>query len=226
MSSLFLLFLIPMENIVLKIEEFVKSQHADVATGHDWYHIDRVRKNALYIQSKEGGDKLVIELAALLHDVSDYKFNGGDEKLGGDISYEAIANYGGTFELAEAVRTIVNSVSYKGANVGDTSASLEAKIVQDADRLDAIGAIGIARTFAYGGKAGNPIYDPEIPFQLHDTFEAYKTAKSTTVNHFYEKLLLLIDRMHTETAKQIAVERTEYMEQFLSRFYSEWNNEF
>lgn len=226
MSNLFLLFLIPMENIVLKIENFVKSQHTDIETGHDWYHIDRVRKNALYIQSKEGGDKLIVELAALLHDISDYKFNGGDEKLGGDISYETIVNHGGTSELAESVKTIVNSVSYKGANVKDTSSSLEAKIVQDADRLDAIGAIGIARTFAYGGKAGNPIYDPEIPVQLHDTFEAYKTAKSTTINHFYEKLLLLADKVHTDTAKQIAADRTEYMKQFLSHFYSEWNNEF
>lgn len=226
MNSLFLLFLIPMEDIVIKIEQFVQSQHADVATGHDWYHIDRVRKNALYLQSQEGGDKLVIELAALLHDISDYKFNGGDERLGGEISYEAVINSGGATELAKSVKTIVNSVSYKGANVKDTSSSLEAKIVQDADRLDALGAIGIARTFAYGGKAGNPIYDPEIHVQLHDTFEAYKTAKSTTINHFYEKLLLLVDKVHTDTAKQIAADRTEYMNQFLSCFYREWNNEF
>jgi uncharacterized protein len=213
-------------NIVSQIEELVKSECADIATGHDWYHIDRVRKNALYLQLKEGGDRMVIELAALLHDISDYKFNGGDEKLGGDVSYEAIVNHGGTQELAERIKTIVNSVSYKGANVKDTSTSLEAKIVQDADRLDAIGAIGIARTFAYGGKVGNPIYDPEIPVQLHTTFEAYKTAKSTTINHFYEKLLLLEDKMHTETAKKIAVERIALMKQFLYHFYREWNNEF
>ncbi len=204
----------------------MQAQTDDVATGHDWYHIDRVRKNALYIQSKEGGDKEVIELAALLHDISDHKFNGGDEQLGGDVSYDAIISLGGSAEIAEKVRIIVNSVSYKGANVADTTTSLEAKIVQDADRLDAIGAIGIARTFAYGGHAGNPIYDPELPSKLHSSFEEYKNSKSTTINHFYEKLLLLSDKTHTDTAKQIAEERTEYMKNFLTQFYREWNNEF
>lgn len=215
-----------MENLVDKITSFVQAQTDDVATGHDWYHIDRVRKNALYIQSKEGGDKEVIELAALLHDISDHKFNGGDEQLGGDVSYDAIISLGGSAEIAEKVRIIVNSVSYKGANVADTTTSLEAKIVQDADRLDAIGAIGIARTFAYGGHAGNPIYDPELPSKLHSSFEEYKNSKSTTINHFYEKLLLLSDKTHTDTAKQIAEERTEYMKNFLTQFYREWNNEF
>lgn len=214
-----------MENIVDKTVEFVKSQYCDIATGHDWYHIDRVRNNACYLQSREGGDKLTIELAALLHDISDYKFNGGDDELGGEVSYRSIIKNGGSTDLAEKVRAIVNSVSYKGAEVADTATSLEAKIVQDADRLDAIGAIGIARTFAYGGKVGNPIYDPEILPQLHSTFEAYKTSRSTTINHFYEKLLLLAERMHTDTAKDIAVERTVYMQEFLSRFYSEWNND-
>ncbi len=209
-----------------KIEAFVKSHCTDIATGHDWYHIDRVRKNAVYLQSKEGGNLEIIELAALLHDVSDYKFNGGDEYKGGDVSYRAILELGGSEEIAQKVKTIVNSVSYKGANVADTTSSVEAQIVQDADRLDAIGAIGIARTFAYGGHAGNSMYNPEIPVQLHDSFEKYKSSKSTTINHFYEKLLLLKDKMHTETAKQIAVERTALMEEFLLRFHREWNNEF
>lgn len=215
-----------MEDLTGKIEEFVQSQCSDIATGHDWYHIDRVRKNALYLHSKEGGDRMVIELAALLHDVSDYKFNGGDEDKGGEVSFQAIVECGGSGELAQKIKDIVNSVSYKGANVDDTTTSLEAKVVQDADRLDAIGAIGIARTFAYGGHAGNPIHDPEIPHRLHSSFEAYKASKSTTINHFYEKLLLLSDKMHTKTAQKIAVERTVYMQDFLSRFYSEWNNEF
>lgn len=215
-----------MENLIIKITDFVKSQRCDIATGHDWYHIDRVRKNALYLQSGEGGNRDVIELAALLHDISDYKFNGGNDKLGGTISFHAILDNGGSEELAERVKDIVDSVSYKGAEVADTTTSLEAKIVQDGDRLDAIGAIGIARAFAYGGKVGNPIYDPAVPYQLHDTFEAYKTSGSTTVNHFYEKLLLLADKMHTETARQIAVERISFMQEFLSRFYREWNNEF
>lgn len=214
------------KNLVERITDFVKSQNSDIATGHDWYHIDRVRKNALYLQSQEGGDKEVIELAALLHDISDYKFNGGNEQLGGDVSHNAVISAGGSSETAEKVRIIVNSVSYKGANVEDTTTSLEAKIVQDADRLDAIGAIGIARTFAYGGHVGNPIYDPELPHKLHNTFDEYKNAKSTTINHFYEKLLLLSDKMHTDTARLIAENRTEYMKNFLTQFYREWNNDF
>lgn len=215
-----------MKNIVSSIEKVVKSKITDCATGHDWHHIDRVRKNAQYLQTKEGGDLLTIELAALLHDISDHKFNGGNELLGGEIAYELIIENGGTISLAATIKSIINSVSYKGAHVQDTTTSLEAKIVQDADRLDAIGAIGIARTFAYGGSVGNPIHDPELPYQLHHSFETYKSAKSTTINHFYEKLLLLVDKMHTRTAKKIAADRTDFMKEFLFRFYSEWNNKF
>jgi len=207
-----------------KTVNFVKSTYCDIATGHDWHHINRVRKNALYIQSKEGGDVLLIELSSLLHDISDYKFNGGDDKLGGEVAQQAVIQCGGSEELAHQVKTIVNSVSYKGAQVADTTSSLEAKIVQDADRLDALGAIGIARTFAYGGKTGAPIYDPVIKPQLHTSFEAYKNSKSTTINHFYEKLLLLPDKMHTNTAKVLAEERVAFMKNFLEQFYTEWNN--
>ncbi|HNR85542.1 MAG: HD domain-containing protein [Crocinitomicaceae bacterium] len=210
--------------IIKKTVDFVQSTCGDVATGHDWFHIDRVRNNALYLQSKEGGDVLIIELAALLHDISDYKFNGGDEKLGGEVAHQAVMQCGGSEELAHQVKAIVNSVSYKGAHVADTTSSLEAKIVQDADRLDALGAIGIARTFAYGGKTGAPIYDPAIKPQLHTSFEAYKNSKSTTINHFYEKLLLLPDKMHTNTAKELAEERVAFMKKFLEQFYTEWNN--
>lgn len=187
---------------------------------------DRVRKNALYLQSKEGGEKDVIDLGALLHDVSDHKFNGGDALLGGTVSYELILQNGGSEELANKIKDIVNSVSFKGANTKNTVQTLEAKIVQDADRLDAIGAIGIARTFAYGGFAKNPIYDPTIPHKLHQNFEEYKSSKSTTINHFYEKLLLLEDKMNTPTAREIARERTGFMEEYLQKFYQEWNNEF
>lgn len=215
-----------MDDLVKKVSNFVISQYCDIATGHDWYHIDRVRNNALFIQSKEGGDKLVIELAALLHDISDYKFNGGDEKLGGMVSFKAIIDCGGTAELAQQISEIVDSVSYKGADVEDTTNSIEAKIVQDADRLDALGAIGIARTFAYGGKKGTPIYDPAIPYELHDSFEKYKNSKSTSINHFYEKLLLLPDKMHTSTAKKLAEERIRFMKNFLAQFYDEWKSKF
>jgi uncharacterized protein len=208
------------------IESYIKSHFCGETTGPDWYHIDRVRKNALIIQSREGGDLDVIELSALLHDVSDYKFNGGDEKLGGTVAHQLIIENGGSTELANHISEIVNSISFKGANVKDATNSLEAKIVQDADRLDAIGAIGIARTFAYGGHVGNPIYDPEIPHQLHNSFEEYKNSKSTTINHFYEKLLLLADKMHTQTARNEADSRISFMKDFLSQFYNEWDNEF
>ncbi|MCO5259001.1 MAG: HD domain-containing protein [Crocinitomicaceae bacterium] len=208
--------------LIQKITSFVKSQYCDIASGHEWYHINRVKNNALHLQSIEGGNKTIIEIAALLHDISDYKFNGGDEYLGGDVSYNAVIDCGGSEELATLIKEIVNSISYKGANVADTTTSLEAKIVQDADRLDALGAIGIARTFAYGGSKGSPIYDPTIHYQLHDSFDKYKNAKSTSINHFYEKLLLLGDKMHTNSAKLIAKERTNFMKEFLSHFYEEW----
>lgn len=215
------------ENELIKqIEHHVKQEFCGEATGHDWYHIDRVRNNAMNIQLKEGGDKEVIELAALLHDISDYKFNGGDEKKGGQLAKELILQYKGTEELANQLQIIVDSISFKGAMVADTTTSIEAKIVQDADRLDAIGAIGIARTFAYGGHVGNPIYDPELAPKLHSSFEEYKSAKSTTINHFYEKLLLLESKMHTLTAKEVAKDRITYMNQFLEQFYKEWNSNF
>ncbi|HLU87546.1 MAG TPA: HD domain-containing protein [Taishania sp.] len=212
-----------MNELIKQIEKQIKQIFVGEATGHDWYHIDRVRKNALKLQEKEGGDRFVIELGALLHDVSDYKFNGGDEFLGGEVAKMMILENGGSNEIASQIQIIVNSISFKGANVVDKTESLEAKIIQDADRLDAIGAIGIARTFAYGGKVGNPIYDPEIPYKLHTSFEEYKMSKSTTINHFYEKLLLLGDRMHTEAAKEIANQRIAFMNDFLSQFYNEWN---
>lgn len=215
------------ENTLIKhIEAYVKNQFSGEATGHDWYHIDRVRNNAMQIQAKESGNKEVIELAALLHDISDYKFNGGDDKKGGELAKELILQFNGSLQIAQQIQIIVDSISFKGALVEDTTTSLEAKIVQDADRLDAIGAIGIARTFAYGGHVGNPIYDPEIKPQLHTSFEAYKNSKSTTINHFYEKLLLLERRMHTLTAKEEAKKRILHMNHFLEQFYKEWSSNF
>ncbi len=212
--------------LVEKVANYAQKEYSDIATGHDWHHIERVRKNAIFIHSKEGGDRTVIELAVILHDISDYKFNGGNELLGGDIAFDIVLQQGGSEEIADKVRTIVNGVSYKGANVEDKSSSLEAQIVQDADRLDALGAIGIARTFAYGGHVGNPIYNPENTPKLHNSFEEYKNAKSTTINHFYEKLLLLEEKMHTTTAKEVANQRTLFMKDFLDQFYSEWNCNF
>ena len=212
-----------MTGVIQEIEEIIKRKFDNEATGHDWYHIDRVRRMALKIQKEEGGDPVVIELAALLHDISDHKFNGGDFDLGSTLSNEILLSLDVDEETRNHVSIIVKNVSFKGSGEKDNMPTLEGRIVQDADRIDAIGAIGIARTFAYGGAVGHPIYDPELPPQENQSTENYVKNKSHTINHFYEKLLLLKDRMHTNTAKRIATERTEFMRNFLDQFYKEWN---
>lgn len=208
--------------LIDKIKEIVYAEFLHEATGHDWHHIERVYSNACYIQSIEGGNKTIIELAALLHDISDHKFNGGKLDEGGKVAYNLLMENGCDEKTAETVRQIVDSVSFKGANVEDKMTMLEGKIVQDADRLDALGAIGIARAFAFGGNRNRPIYDPSSSPVLHDSFDTYAASKSHTINHFYEKLLLLKDRLHTQTAKKMGEERHIYMENFLSQFYDEW----
>jgi len=210
-------------NVINSIKTHVQSKFEIEATGHDWHHIERVYNTACFLQSKEGGNRSVIELAALLHDISDHKFNGGKLNEGGKIAFQLLIENGCDESTAEHVRQIVNSVSFKGANVKDKINSLEAKIVQDADRLDAIGAIGIARAFAFGGNRNRPIYEPNSTPTLHATFEEYSVAKSHTINHFYEKLLLLKDRLHTKTAIEIGKKRHLFMEDFLKQFYNEWN---
>lgn len=212
-----------MNDLIVKVSQFIQQKFKDNEGSHDWYHIERVWKLAKHIQQSEGGDVLVIELAALLHDVSDHKYNGGDWNKGSQLTKEILLNFSAPLDLAEKVEKVVSQVSFKGAKVDDTSDSLEAQIVQDADRLDAIGAIGIARAFAFGGSKNRPLYDPDITPVFHQTAEDYKNAVSHTVNHFYEKLFLLKDRMHTITAKKIAQERHDFMEKFLDEFYSEWN---
>lgn len=209
--------------IVSQIKSMIQKQFENESTGHDWFHIERVYNMAAFLQKTEGGDIEIIELAALLHDVSDHKFNGGSATLGGDIAYEMLINLNYSPVKAEKVREIINQVSYKGANVEHITSSIEAKIVQDADRLDAIGAIGIARAFAYGGNKERPLYDPSIPPVLHDSFDAYKNAKSHTINHFHEKLLLLRSKLNTRTAINIGNERHEFLELFLKNFMNEWN---
>lgn len=201
----------------------IQKQFENESTGHDWFHIERVYNMAAFLQKTEGGDLEIIELAALLHDVSDHKFNGGSATLGGDIAFEKLINLNYSSIKAEKVREIINQVSFKGANVEHLTSSIEAKIVQDADRLDAIGAIGIARAFAYGGNKERPLYDPSIPPILHDSFDAYKNAKSHTINHFHEKLLLLRSKLNTRTAINIGNERHEFLELFLKNFMNEWN---
>ena len=211
------------KEIIQSIKDLIQERFTTDATGHDYHHIFRVQEMAKHLQSSEGGDLMLIEAAALLHDISDHKFNGGKLDEGGNVAEQLCIDFGCTPEFAQEVKQIVNSVSFKGANVKDGATTIEAQIVQDADRLDAIGAIGIARAFAYGGNANRPIYTPDLAPKLHSTFEEYANAKSHTINHFYEKLLLLKDRLHTQKAKEIGEKRTTLMQQFLEEFYSEWN---
>jgi len=211
-----------MKSAIKSIEKFIEEKFKNEGTGHDWFHIDRVRRLSLYISNKEGGNKGIIEMAALLHDISDHKFNGGDFEKGGKEASAILEKLKVENEFIEKITAIVNAISFKGNGVVDNMTSLEGQIVQDADRLDAIGAIGIARTFAYGGSVNQPIYDPNIKPTNHNSKEAYQ-KRTHTINHFYEKLLILEERMHTKTAKAIAKERTQMMLNYLDAFYKEWN---
>jgi uncharacterized protein len=205
-------------------ERFVQQQLGADATGHDWFHVDRVRKSALYICKKETkGDPFIIELAALLHDIPDEKLNEtieeGQEKLASFLQTLQL-----TTEQKNQITGIINTISYKGGK-GPELSMIEAKIVQDADRLDAIGAIGVARAFAYGGKKGQPIYDRGVVVREEMTLEEYRNGKSSSINHFYEKLLKLTGLMNTETAIKMARSRQQFMELFLEEFYKEWNGQ-
>jgi uncharacterized protein len=205
--------------------QHVRALLADDASGHDWWHIDRVRNLALHIAHKEGADPYLVELAALLHDIADWKFHQGDDRIGPQRASRWLADLGVERATIDHVAKIIAQVSFKGAGVATPVESLAGACVQDADRLDALGAIGIARTFAYGGHAGQPMHNPELAPTPHATFAQYKAATGTTINHFYEKLLLLKDRMQTATGRQLAAERHEFMEQFLDRFHTEWRGE-
>ena len=207
--------------IIQKTVEYVKQEFSDDSSGHDWWHIYRVWKNAITICEREKADLFIVQLAALLHDLDDWKFNELEDETPvrakawlDSVSVDPIT--------AEAVCEIIKHISYKGAGVENKMDTLEGFIVQDADRLDAIGAIGIGRAFAYGGYKGRMMYDPESPHQMHASFEEYKNSKSATINHFYEKLLLLKDMMNTKTGKRIAEERHAVMVKFLDQFMAEW----
>lgn len=213
-----------MSQLVEIVKEKVHGIFEHDTTGHDWFHIERVLKMAEFLQTKEGGDLEIVQLAALLHDISDHKMNGGILNAGGKVAFDMLIKLGYDEKKATLVKEIVDGVSYKGAHVQDSMQSLEGKIVQDADRLDAIGAIGIARAFAYGGSKNRPMYVPDFSPTMHASFEEYASSKSHTVNHFYEKLLLLEARLHTSSAKKIGKERHVFMEQFLEQFYNEWNS--
>jgi len=204
---------------------FVKQKLENAEAGHDWFHIERVYKNALLIAQDEVCDIQIVKLGALLHDIADSKFNDGDETVGPRVAREFLESQNTDEEIIVNVVNIIENISFKGGNFEKKYNSIELEIVQDADRLDAIGAIGIARTFNYGGFKNRQLYNPEIPPKLNMSKEEYKKSEAPTINHFYEKLLLLKDKMNTKTGKQLAQERHKFMELFLSQFYAEWDGE-
>ncbi|MDD7915651.1 HD domain-containing protein [Polaribacter ponticola] len=204
---------------------FVKKELKDAEGGHDWFHIERVFKNAILISKEEKVDGFIVSLGALLHDIADPKFYNGDESIGPKIASTFLNNQGIEKTIINHVINIIKYISYKNSlsKTGKKFTSKELEVVQDADRLDAIGAIGIARCFNYGGFKNRALYNPEIKPNLNLNKEEYKNSKAPTINHFYEKLLLLKNKMNTETGKKIAENRHQYMEQFLNQFYDEWN---
>ncbi len=204
---------------------FVKEKLQGAEGGHDWFHIERVYKNALLIAKTESCDLNVVALGALLHDIADSKFHGGDETIGPRTARQFLESQHVDEDTIVHVIHIIENISFKGGNFEKKFSSIELNIVQDADRLDAIGAIGIARCFNYGGFKNRELYNPSIPPQMNMDKETYKASTSPTINHFYEKLLLLKDKMNTATGRQIAAERHAYMKGFLAQFYAEWDGE-
>ena len=204
---------------------FVKQQLENAEGGHDWFHIERVYKNALLIAEGVDCDLIVVKLGALLHDIADSKFHGGDETVAPKTARTFLESQNVSEDIILHVIAIIENISFKGGNFEKKFNSKELEIVQDADRLDAIGAIGIARTFNYGGFKNRPLYNPNIQPNLNMNKEEYKNSESPTLNHFYEKLLLLKDKMNTETGKKIAQKRHDFMVTFLSQFYAEWDGQ-
>ncbi|MFT8315587.1 MAG: HD domain-containing protein [Clostridium sp.] len=212
------------ELIIERTKEFVKSKLYGEETGHDWWHTYRVWRNAIKIGEKEQADMLIVELSALLHDVADYKFYNGDTDISSKVVNEWLESINVQKEVISKVCDVIENISFKGANVKSQISTKECMVVQDADRLDAIGAIGISRVFAFGGAVKREIYNPDISVQKHDTFEQYKNSihTSTSINHFYEKLLLIKNLMNTDMGKSLAQDRHRYMEEYLNKFMNEW----
>ncbi|MFD2908685.1 HD domain-containing protein [Flavobacterium ardleyense] len=204
---------------------FVKEKLKNAEGGHDWFHVERVYNNALLIAEEETCDLQVVKLAALLHDVADSKFHNGDETIGPKMAREFLISQNLEQETINHVISIIENISFKGGNFESDFNSKELEIVQDADRLDALGAIGIARTFNYGGFKNRTLYDPNVQPNLSMSKEEYKNSEAPTLNHFYEKLLLLKDKMNTETGKKVAKKRHDFMVSFLSQFYAEWEGD-
>ncbi|MCK5781385.1 MAG: HD domain-containing protein [Flavobacteriales bacterium] len=213
------------QSILDKTRDYIKAELSGDGTGHDWWHIHRVTKVAMQIGVKEKADLFIVELGAMLHDLGDFKFHDGDISIGPKMVTKWLNKVGADSVTIDKVVTIVEEISYKGAGVDTPMSTLEGTVVQDADRLDAIGAMGIARTFAYGGSKGREIHNPDVQPENHDNFEAYKNSKGPTINHFYEKLLLLKDRMNTNTAQQMAENRHVFMLEYLDEFHKEWEGE-
>ena len=211
-----------MNNTVNSTIDFVKQTLENAEAGHDWFHIERVYKTAININKVEKGNALVVALAALLHDIADPKFNNGDEELGPSIAEDFLKSIAVAEDIIAHVKLIIQNMSFKNSFDEAGFTSMEMQIVQDADRLDAIGAIGIARAFTYGGFKNRVLYNPAIKPEQHLTKESYKNTSAPTINHFYEKLLLLKDMMNTEAGKAIAIERHNFMLQYLEHFYKEW----
>jgi len=207
---------------VIRTESMVRAKFQNEGTGHDWFHIERVYNVAMTLGEHEGADLYVTALGALLHDIADHKFHDGDLAVGPQVAEKWLRELGEEDEVIQAVSAIVKEISFKGAGVDTPMSSKAGACVQDADRLDAIGAIGVARCFAFGGSIGQPLHDPQSKVEMHGTFEDYVNKRTSSVNHFYEKLLLLKDRMNTEAGKAMAEKRHQYMEKFLEQFYAEW----
>ena len=212
--------------LISKTKAFVKNTLKDAEGGHDYFHIERVYNNALLIAKNENVDVFIVALGALLHDIADSKFHDGDDTIGPKIAREFLFKHDVDSFVIEHVVKIIEHISFnKSLEKGERFSSPELAVIQDADRLDAIGAIGIARCFNYGGFKNRKLFDPSISPKLDMTKEAYKASTAPTINHFYEKLLLLKDKMNTKTGQRIAADRHAFMEQFLSQFYAEWDGE-
>ena len=211
------------DKVIQQTKEHIQAKLQGEGSGHDWWHVYRVWKTAQHIGKEEGANMLTVELAALLHDIADWKFHDGDDTVGPKIAGEMLQKHDVSVDVIDHVKQIIIEGSFKGAGVETKPSTLEGEVVQDADRLDAIGAVGIARTFAYGGHKGRLMYDPDIKPVMHKSKEEYAKNKSPTINHFYEKLLFLKDLMNTESAKTIATGGHKFMEDYLDRFYKEWN---
>ncbi len=217
------MILITNKSFVLEeTKKHVRSKLEGEGSGHDWWHVYRVWKNAVHVGKEEKVDLFVVQLAALLHDIADWKLHDGDESIGPKLAREWLEKLKVEEDVISHVCEIIKDVSFKGAGVKHKMKTKEGMVVWDADKLDAIGAMGITRVFAYGGHMDREIYNPDVKVIMHKSFEEYKNSKGSSINHFYEKLLLLKDLMNTKTAKKIAERRHKFMEEFLERFFKEW----